>query len=75
VPLGAPRESVLGAEPPPGLLRRAREEGVFGVLGRLAIRGGEATARVLALGHPGAAWLEWLAKAPRRVPAAGPRMR
>ncbi len=63
VPMGAaPRESVLGAEPPPGLLARARREGVFGVLERLAYRGGEATTQVLALGHPGAAWLEWLAE-------------
>ena len=62
VPMGAePRESVLGAELPPGLLSRAREEGVFGVLGRLALRQGRATTRLLGLGHPGAAWLEWLA--------------
>jgi hypothetical protein len=62
VPMGArPRESVLGAEIPSGLLSRAREEGVFGVLGRLALRQGQATTHVLALGHPGAAWLEWLA--------------
>jgi hypothetical protein len=60
VPMGAPRESVLGAELPPGLLARAGRGGVFGVLGRLAFRGGEATTQVLALGHPGAAWLEWL---------------
>jgi hypothetical protein len=71
VPMGAPRESVLGAALPPRLVARAREGGVFGVLGRLAVRGGDATAQVLALGHPGAAWLEWLAAAP----AAGPRMR
>jgi len=62
VPLGAdPRGSVLGADLPPGLLERARDEGVFGVLGRLALRQGRTTTRVLALGHPGAAWLEWLA--------------
>lgn len=68
VPMGAaPRESVLGAELPAGLLARARRDGVFGVLARLAYRGGEATAEVLALAHPGAAWLEWLAG-----PGAGP---
>ena len=61
VPMGAPRESVLGAKLPPGLLARAGRDGVFGVLGRLAFRGGQATTRILALGHPGAAWLEWLA--------------
>jgi hypothetical protein len=62
VPMGDdPRESVLGAQLPPGLLARARDEGVFGVLGRLALRRGRATTHVLALGHPGAAWLEWLA--------------
>ena len=62
VPMGAdPRASVLGAQLPPGLLERARHEGVFGVLGRLAVRDGVATSRVLGLGHPGGAWLEWLA--------------
>ena len=62
VPMGAdPRASVLGAKLPPGLLERARHEGVFGVLGRLALRDGVATSRVLGLGHPGGAWLEWLA--------------
>jgi hypothetical protein len=66
VPMGAaPRESVLGAELPPGVLARARRDGVFGVLARLSYRGGRATARVLALGHPGAAWLEWLAPGAR----------
>ena len=39
VPLGAvPRESVLGAPLPPGLLERAEQEGVFGVLERVAYR-------------------------------------
>jgi hypothetical protein len=62
VPLGAePRGTVLGGEVPPELLARARAEGVFGVLGRLALRGGTATTQLLALGHPGGAWLEWLA--------------
>jgi hypothetical protein len=66
VPMGAaPRESVLGAELPPGVLARARRDGVFGVLARLSYRGGRAAARVLALGHPGAAWLEWLAPGAR----------
>jgi hypothetical protein len=56
VPMGDdPRESVLGAQHPPGLLARARDEGVFGVLGRLALRRARATTHVLAL--PGAAWL------------------
>jgi hypothetical protein len=62
VPLGGDaRDSVLGAPLPPGLLTRARKEGVFGVLGRLRLRQGEATTQVLGLGHPSAAWLEWLA--------------
>jgi hypothetical protein len=62
VPMGAdPRASVFGAELPPALLARAREGGVFGVLGRLALRRGEARTEVLGLGHPGGAWLEWLA--------------
>jgi hypothetical protein len=62
VPLGAdPGGSVIGAPVTPTLLARARDEGVFGVLGRLAIRHGEASTQLLALGHPGGAWLEWLA--------------
>ena len=64
VPMGAhPRGGVLGTPLPPDLLARARAEGVFGVLERLRIRDGGATGEVLALGHPGAAWLEWLAAA------------
>ena len=62
VPMGdRPRGGVLGAQLPPGVLERARTEGVFGVLERLAFRRGRPTGRVLALGHPGGAWLEWLA--------------
>jgi hypothetical protein len=61
VPLGAPREGVLGAPLPPGLVARAGRDGVFGVLERVAYRGGEPATQVLALAHPGAAWLEWLA--------------
>lgn len=62
VPMGDdPRETVLGTQLPSGLHARAREEGVFGVLERLTLRHGHATTRILALGHPGAAWLEWLA--------------
>jgi hypothetical protein len=61
VPMGGrPRGGVLGAELPAGLLERARSEGVFGVLERLAFRQGRPTREVLALGHPGGAWLEWL---------------
>jgi hypothetical protein len=61
VPMGAePRRSVQAAPLPRGLLDRARAEGVWGVLGRLAVREGDAAAEVLALGHPGGEWLEWL---------------
>jgi len=55
-----PTGGVLGAPLPPGLLERARTEGVFGVLERVSLRRGRSTRRVLALGHPGGAWLEWL---------------
>ena len=62
VPMGVdPRQSVIGASVPPELLNRARTEGVFGLLGRLTTRNGATTTHLLALGHPGAAWLEWLA--------------
>jgi hypothetical protein len=61
VPMGGrPTGGVLGAQLPPGLLERARTEGVFGVLERVSHRSGRATRDVLALGHPGGAWLEWL---------------
>jgi hypothetical protein len=56
-----PSGGVLGAPLPPGLLERARTEGVFGVLERVSYRRGRADRDVLALGHPGGAWLEWLA--------------
>ena len=61
VPMGdRPTGGVLGAPLPAGLLERARTEGVFGVLERVSYRQGRATREVLALGHPGGAWLEWL---------------
>ena len=61
VPMGdRPTGGVLGAPLPTGLLERARTEGVFGVLERISYRQGRATREVLALGHPGGAWLEWL---------------
>ena len=46
---------------PAELLERNRREGVFGVIGRLRYRGGRREGALLGLGHPGAAWLEWLA--------------
>ncbi len=65
VPMGdRPTGGVLGAPLPPGLLERARTEGVFGVLERVSYRRGRATREVLALGHPGGAWLEWLGGVP-----------
>ena len=61
VPMGnRPTGGVLGSPLPAGLLERARTEGVFGVLERVSYRQGRATRDVLALGHPGGAWLEWL---------------
>jgi hypothetical protein len=61
VPMGdRPSGGVLGAPLPPGLLERARTEGVFGVLERVSYRRGDAARDVLAIGHPGGAWLEWL---------------
>jgi hypothetical protein len=61
VPMGASAErSVLGLPVPGALIERNRRDGVFGVLGRVSHRGGKRTAELLAIAHPGAAWLEWL---------------
>ncbi len=61
VPMGTDAtHSVLGLPAPPVLVERNRREGVFGVVGHLAYRRGRRAAEVLALAHPGAAWLEWL---------------
>jgi hypothetical protein len=61
VPMGnAASRSVIGLAAPPGMLERGRREGVFGVVGRLAYSGGRRERKLLALAHPGAAWLEWL---------------
>ena len=57
--------SVLGLPAPPGVVKRNRRDGVFGVVGRLTYRGGRRQGALLALAHPGAAWLEWIS------PAAG----
>ena len=62
VPLGASAsDNVLGLPTPPTLVERNRRDGVFGVVGRLAYRGGHRSGGLLGLAHPGAAWLEWLA--------------
>jgi hypothetical protein len=62
VPMGATASrSVLGVDVPPAVLERIRGEGVMGVIGRLAYRGGRRSEELLGLAHPGAAWLEWLA--------------
>jgi hypothetical protein len=61
VPMGsAPSRSVLGVPVPSTLIERSRREGVFGLIGRLAYRGGEPSAALLGVAHPAAAWLEWL---------------
>ncbi|MQA73426.1 MAG: DUF2332 family protein [Solirubrobacterales bacterium] len=64
VPMGpTAAHSVLGVPVPAALVERNRREGVFGVLGRLGYRGGRRRRALLALAHPGAAWLEWLTPA------------
>jgi len=61
VPMGtAATHSVIGLAAPPELVERGHREGVFGVVGRLAYTGGRREGQLLALAHPGAAWLEWL---------------
>jgi hypothetical protein len=61
VPLGPEgRDSVQGLPVPERAVEACRA-GVTGVLGRLSVRDGAESGRVLGLAHPGAAWLEWLA--------------
>ncbi len=61
IPLGEhARESVLGVPVPAALVERNRRDGVFGLIGRVAYRGGERSAALLGLAHPGAAWVQWL---------------
>jgi hypothetical protein len=61
VPMGTnATHSVVGLPAPPGLADRNRRDGIFGVVGRLAYRAGRRERALLALAHPGAAWLEWL---------------
>lgn len=65
VPLGPhPQRSVVDVDVPSAILQRGREGGVFGVLGRRAFRDGHARGSLLALGHPGGAWLEWIYDTP-----------
>jgi hypothetical protein len=60
IPMGRDASrTVIGAEPPPSLLHRNRTAGaVFGVLGRVGWRDRVRTTELLAIGHPGAAWME-----------------
>jgi hypothetical protein len=61
VPLGPDaRRSVIGIDAPSTIVERGRAGGVFGALARLSMRGGRTERSLLALGHPGGAWLEWL---------------
>jgi hypothetical protein len=61
VPMGtAATHSVIGLAAPPELVERGHHEGVFGVVWRPAYTGGRREGQLLALAHPGAAWLEWL---------------
>ena len=61
VPLGPhAQRAVVCVEVPAAILQRGRAGGVFGVLGRRAFREGKSRGSLLALGHPGGAWLEWL---------------
>jgi hypothetical protein len=60
VPLGPEgRESVQDLPVPDRAIEACRA-GVTGVVGRLSVRDGKVSGRVLGLAHPGAAWLEWL---------------
>jgi hypothetical protein len=60
IPMGrTATHTVTGADAPASLLQRNRSAGaVFGVLGRVGWRDGTRTSELLAIGHPGAAWIE-----------------
>jgi hypothetical protein len=60
IPMGrAATQTVTGADAPASLLQRNRSAGaVLGVLGRVGWRNGARTSELLAIGHPGAAWIE-----------------
>ncbi len=61
VPMGdAATDTVIGIPAPRALLERQRCGAVFGTLTRVSYRGGQRSASVLGLAHPGAAWIEWL---------------
>ena len=61
VPLGSDAtRTVQGLPVPDGWLADNRAGGVFGVIGRVSVRGGQRTAALLGRAHPGSAWLEWL---------------
>lgn len=67
VPLGPDaRSTVQGLDVPDEWVRENRDGGVFGVIGRVAVRDGVRSAAVLGRAHPGAAWLEWT-PAPARI--------
>jgi hypothetical protein len=60
VPLGPHgRNSVQGLTVPAELVRRNADEGAFGLVSRTSLRKERRTAELLAVAHPGGAWLEW----------------
>jgi hypothetical protein len=64
VPLGPhARRTVIGIDVPAAIVERSRYGGAFGVLGHLALREGRARPALVALWHPGGAWLEWIGSA------------
>ena len=72
VPLGPDaRATVQGLDVPASWLEDNRVGGVFGVIGRVTVRGGVRTGRVLGRAHPGATWLEWLDQGPDQGPDQG----
>jgi hypothetical protein len=61
IPLGGTADhTVLGVPPPPSLVERNRHQGVFGVIGRIQYRAGKRSRALLGIGHPSAAWIEWI---------------
>lgn len=62
VPLGPDATAtVQGLPVPAGWLADNHAGGVFGVVGRVSVRGGRTTGSVLGRAHPAAAWLDWRA--------------
>jgi hypothetical protein len=53
VPLGGAADKSVLDPVPPGLVERSREDGLFGLIGRLSYLAGERSRSLLGIAHPG----------------------